>query len=195
MATVNAFGGNVPYKWMDFSTENCPADEACKDTVMICGKCIHNSEMGNILFAGMARMLLSESGVNRGISRIGKNGPDKPEDMAGVIGGYILTPSLKKGSITTETLCELLNSDSSAHLPALDEFPQLAQHKDKLTKNSLKDMSAKYQKCKKCPDAAPNLPHSDLSAMHAAENVGVLSNKNRWRDVYQDLNVQWPAAR
>jgi len=190
---VKAFGANVPYKWMNFNTPNCPISDKCKDTVMICGKCIHKSEMGNILFAAMARMIITEYGVNMGVSKIGDNGPDKPEDMAGIFGGYHLTPDLKKGNINQMKLCELLNSDSTKYFSGLDEIPALTKHKENLTNNSLNDMAAKYGICKKCPDKAPDLPHSDMTKVtNPPDGVGVLISEKVWKQVFNDMEVDWP---
>ena len=41
----------------DFASKNCPLGEKCKNTVTLCGKCIHKSEVGNFLYGAVARTL------------------------------------------------------------------------------------------------------------------------------------------
>lgn len=190
------YGATIPYKWMTFKTTNCPRGEACANTVNLCGSCIDKSELGNLMYGATAMLVMeAEAFVVAVVMRLGKNGPDSLEDMAGVLGGLKLLYELfLKDYFSTDSLCDALgNTDVMwiANRVRCEFGADTLQHR--LLKEcgdpplvSMREPLA--GKCYDCPDPPPNLPHSTFGWV-----TGTIDLAKGWdpRKTYPDSEIDW----
>ena len=96
-----SYAKRIPYKWLIFKTENCPAGDKCKDTVTLAGHCIHKSDLGNIMFGAIGKQWLANErlliwGGVRAAKRSKTGGIDSVEDMASSIAGLLVGDQLRE---------------------------------------------------------------------------------------------------
>lgn len=189
------YAKTIPYKWMDFGSD-CPdkQGEACAGTVMLCGVCIHKSELGNLMYGAIGKQWLRGERLIIGGGRRGggTGGIDSPEDLAGVLGGIFLEGG-GLATITAQGMCDLLKQD---HSPEVGEIRTaftegLQKLFDQVNgKNLLGTMGSKYTACADCGVGDFAGGHTDFSGVG---NDGADLAKNwKEREVYRNLPITWP---
>jgi len=120
-------------------TKNCPSGKYCRRTLMLCNVCLHASQINNMVFGAMAKLV----GVWRLVRDLGAWIADPGHDEGPVQwGAYDVGGDIAKAR--PSTVEEMCSSIKSKNLKRASSY-------------------GKYQKCcGKCPDPAPK-PSYDFS--------------------------------
>lgn len=134
------YAKNLHYKRLSFRLGSCPTCKKCQNTVTLCGKCIHVSELGNIMYGLVGRLWWEDHfSLSVGIEELvlsggwtvpryfGAAGINSTEDMAGVIAGLqigrYMVRQMKRGGGNVRTarvilipkvFCQLVNRRETA---------------------------------------------------------------------------------
>lgn len=185
------YAASIPYKWTKFETTNCPSGDKCKGTVSLCGTCIHNSELGNVMYGAMAKVWMRGEGLIVG-GAVAWGGTNSNEDMAGVVGGLTLGDPVRDGPITQSKMCELLKGNQGAYIGRIGaEFEKGSNASNLLTGLSgvnLDDMGKQYKDCEKCPDKTPTIPHSSFAWLKTTKDMA----SGDWQRTYPGWPIDWP---
>ena len=98
---------------------SCPTDK-CKETNRICGRCVHDHFIGNLMFGLWIKLhgfpqttgFLAGEGAQR-VGETAERGADKSWDRAGYVLGFRVYNAIVKGdeNLTEGTLCAILKGD------------------------------------------------------------------------------------
>jgi RHS repeat-associated protein len=179
---LHEYARAIPYKWMTFSASNCPSDHPdCVQSVTLCNKCIHRSELGNIMFgwsgkfAGFSKEILYAGGL-------AAEGLKETAERATMGLGYAMAEWVLGGhSISSEAeLCGFLNNtvDQSAgtFLPGTTEWTWEAA-------NHGQDMD--IASCQPCLEQlSPYYGHTVPALSGNPAGNSLFANRKRYRDPF-----------
>ena len=128
---------------ISFNTpKGCPQKRLCNKTVMLCGTCLHASQVNNMVYGLMAKLV----GVWGWVADVGA-------DWAGVLAGGSPEGPMQWASY------DIGGSIAEAEPSSVTELCSSIKPEDLQASSA----NGKYKKCKKCPRPSPGIASKDFS--------------------------------
>jgi RHS repeat-associated protein len=193
-ALLQNYLATIPYKWMSINVAGCGTGK-CDRTVFLCGVCIHQSKLGDIVY-GAAAQLVIEAAKLIVAAAIVKGGTNSVPSLAAILAGISLGATISPNDkmLTKDELCKRLNTSNKNLVNQLNDPDTFTPGKilDMISQQSgdfMKDVSADYKSCEACGKDIGKFPHATFNPVGSTPG-----DIRRFPHiaVYKPLPIEWP---